>query len=160
MVIEPAYLITFGDGFQKLQLPAVCLSDPVVTAHGNVAEDGDLLVCTACLLPCLYQRTVMKINSQHIICALSYFHLKNPLGRFCEQLLSQPFKAVRTALFNEIDPLPQSASADRGTAELLPGKPSLSRLIAEQIKPGSPLLQLPPYGLDQGVFNLWFIVDP
>ena len=56
----------------------------MVTAHGDVAEHGDLLIGAAYLLPRLHQRAVVEIDVQLIIRAFENIYLKDQLGGFCD----------------------------------------------------------------------------
>ena len=97
MVSEGAHIVSLGDAFGKLKDASVAFADSVIAAHGNVAEHGDFFIAAPCLLPCLDQRAVMKIDVQRVVRAFQNIHLKDELGRFGEQNLLQPLQTAGVA---------------------------------------------------------------
>ena len=66
-VAQGADIVTLGNALGKIQHGAIGFADAVVTAHGDVAEGGDLLIGAAGLLPGLYQGAVVEVDVQSII---------------------------------------------------------------------------------------------
>ena len=87
MVSEVADIVTLCDCLGKVELCIITLTDTSVTAHSDVAEHCNLLVGTACLLPCLYKRTVMEVDFKLVVCAVFDIHFKNKLSGKSEKCL-------------------------------------------------------------------------
>lgn len=93
MIPQRTDFVSLCDTFRQIKHTAVPFSDPMISAHGNIAQLRNFLIGAACLLPCLYKRTVMKIERQLLVRTLQHIHLKNPLSRFRKQRFFQTLQA-------------------------------------------------------------------
>ena len=150
--------VTFGNGLGQFQLAAKAFRNPPVAAHGVVAQQLDLLIGAALLLPCLHQRAVVEIDIQIVIGAALDIHLKDPLGGLGEQGLLQTLQRLTAAgLLAQIGTLIQTAALDGSGGIFLGIQSLLLRFVAEQVHPQSPVLQLFPDGRQQRVLQFGFI---
>ena len=156
-VAQAAHIVALRNALRKIQHTAVAFTDTMVTAHGNIAECRDLLIGATSLLPSLYKGAVMEVNGKLIIRGFLDLHLKDQLRRLREERLAQTLQAIRLALFHKISALRKAAALDGIAAEILGIQAPLLRLIAKQVQPEGPVLQLRANRLQKTIFVLGFV---
>ena len=60
-------VISVTDCSGKVKHSTVFFTDTSVAAHCKVAENSDFFVCTACLLPGFYKRTVVELKLKSVV---------------------------------------------------------------------------------------------
>ena len=102
----------------------------------------------------------MEVDVQMVIVAALYIHFENPLGGLGEQGFLQSLQGAAAAGFlPQQTALVQTAATDGGRGVFLRGQTFLFRLVAEQIHPQGPMLQLLTDGAEQAHFDFRFVFD-
>ena len=130
-IAQRADRIALCDALRQLQLAAIGLANAVIAAHGDIAQQGDLFILAALLLPSLDQRAIVKINRQQVVRAFLDVHFKHPLRRLGKQRFAQLLQALRAALFHKARTLIQAAALHCSGAEILSRQASPTRLVAQ-----------------------------
>jgi hypothetical protein len=144
-----AYLadsVAFRNGLLQIKGAAETLRYAAIATHGEIAEPRHFFHRAALLLPCVYQRTIVKINVKIVIRYTPDFHFKNESSGQAEELFPQGFKAWFSGAgarrsFGYDASLKKPAPAYGVRRKGFRVKPFFLRFVAQKVEPQSPMFK-------------------